>query len=454
MKRALLLAALPLFGCSSLLGLDDFSDAPGSGGAAGGGSGGAAGGGSGGTSGAGGAPVGGAGGTGGSKWKCTDDAAGPLTLLTPTDLYPFAAQPDRLVAVASQGMGHVGINATDQANGKSRFFVRTLRDSTADPLGGTAWYEGPYARMLDGLGMANKSVVFFGTLGFDSLSRITFPLDPSMGVKPGANADAVPTTYTPPECAGGAIDHVAYNVALGAGTTPAFACVKSGVATLWLTLNGVLTKVAETSNQADFEQLAPSAYSVVGNTHLIMTKQGSFRFGTTVADLQLVHQLAPTANSGWLTGALFAVPTMDTVPSTAVAVGAFKSDLTAGELFAGTIATAKYGDLAKTPIPGLVSSAKVTSPAQLSNAERRSVTANAIVMAGVSFAQDAVRFTLATRAGEVRLFNQEIYKPAAGKLVLHAAATQVGPYYAVAWLEKDKSSGDVVVRAKRLVCGE
>ena len=470
MKRWLPLVTFSLFGCSSILGLDDFSDAPGSGGAAGAGAapggGGAAGGGGvagggtggvgGGTGGVGGGTGGvggGTGGVGGSKWKCVDDAAGVLVLVTAADADPFKPVPDSLVAVSSQSMGHVGFTGTDQSSGKNRFFVRTLSDSSGDPLGSLGWYEGAYARMTDGLGMGNKSVAFFGTLDSDNLSRITFQLDPSTGVKPMGNPDPLPSAYTPAECAGAKIESVAYNAALGAGTTPAFTCVKNGTAALWLTLNGTLTKITETTG--DVGSLSPAAYSIVGNVHLIVMKDGSFRFGSMAPELVKSYKLAPTNKAGWLSGAMFAVPTSDITPSSAVAIGTFEPSLAGGELFSGTIPAAKYGDLAKTPIPGLPSVIKVTSASQISNAERRSVSDSTIVLAGTTFTQDSVRFTLASRSGEIRVFNQDVYKPASDKLVLRAVAVQVGaPYFAVAWAEKDKASGAVSIRAKRLVCGE
>jgi len=501
MRHALPLIAVALVGCSSILGLDDFQDAPASGGQAGsgaapsggaggsvgggggptgggggptggtGGSGGASGGaggaggsggasgGAGGAGGSGGASggAGGAGGTGGSPpvFKCTPEAGGPVVLLSGTEFNGETVDAEHLVAVHSQGMGHVGI--VSKGTGDHRFHVRSVRDVSLSWVGsyGSFAHAGR-PRYVDGLSQLATNVTFWGTLGDSVFSRLTFPVQGGSGVAPTGNNVS---TGVPTECQGGQIEAFAYHPEAGWGQSPAFACNKSGTVSLWMFFTGSTTpiKVAETTNPAEFQKHMPKHYTVTNGTHLLFLKDGYYRFGTTPAELAIVHQLDPLNDPARISLPFYAAPLagVNPVTSAVLAVGAFKTDGMAGDAWAGTTSIADYQKLSASPLPtsmplvwSLASSKEITA------FERRSIDADSVVAAGVDQSKSRIRVLHASRTtGKMNVFNQEVYIATGTNKVLRAVAVQVAQYDVVAWAEQDGGSGEIKVWAQRFTCG-
>ncbi|MBI3202494.1 MAG: hypothetical protein HYZ29_13210 [Myxococcales bacterium] len=503
MRHALPLLAVSFLGCSSLLGLDDFQDAPASGGTAGmgaapsggqagtgaapsggaggtsGGGGSTSGGGGGATGGSGGQPsgggggaggtVGGAGGAGGSGgasggadggggappvFKCDPEAGGPTALLTGADFGGETVDPENLVAVHSQGMAHVGI--VTKGTGDYHFHVRTIRDVSLSWVGSYGAF--PHAarpRLVDGLSLQSTAVTFWGVLGDSLFSRLTFQIQPGSGVLPAGNH--VPTAV-PTECQGGQVEAFAYHPESSWGQSPVFACNKSGVVSLWMSFGSppVATKVTETSNPADYQKLMPRHYTVTNGTHLVFLKDGYYRYGTNPAELAMVHQLDPTGDPSRVRLAYYASPLagVNPVTSAVLGIGSFKSDASLGDVWAGTTAIVDYLKLASSPPPtGMPHVWSSNSSKEATAFERRSVDADSVVAAGLDQAKSRIRVLHASRTtGKMNVFNQEVYAAPTNHKVLRAVAVQVSQYDVVAWAEED-ATGKVTVWAQRFVCG-
>ncbi len=515
MRHALPLIAVALVGCSSILGLDDFQDAPASGGQAGSGaapsggqagsgaapSGGAGGtvgggggttGGGGGTTGGGGGPTGGGGGTtgggggptgggggptggtgggsggasggaggaggsGGSPpvFKCTPEAGGPVVLLSGTEFNGETVDAENLVAVPSQGMGHVGI--VSKGTGDHHFHVRSVRDVSLSWVGsyGSFSHAGR-PRYIDGLSQLATNVTFWGTLGDSVLSRLTFPVQGGSGVAPTGNTV---NTGVPTECQGGQIEAFAYHPETGWGQSPAFACNKSGMVSLWMYFSGSATpmKVGETTNPADYSKYLPRHYTVTNGTHLLFLKDGYFRVGITPAELAIVKQLNPLNDPARISFPFYAAPLagVNPVTSAVLAVGAFKTDGMAGDTWAGTTSITDYQKLSASPLPTSMPLVwSLTSSKEITAFEGRSIDADSVVAAGVDQSKSRIRVLHASRTtGKMNVFNQEVYTAAGTNKVLRAVAVQVAQYDVVAWAEQDGGSGEVKVWAQRFLCG-
>ncbi|MCC6901709.1 MAG: hypothetical protein IT377_22250 [Polyangiaceae bacterium] len=509
MRHALPLLAVSFLGCSSLLGLDDFQDAPASGGTAGmgaassggqagtgaapsggaggtsggGGTSGVGGGGAGGaTGGSGGQPSGGAGGavggaggaggagaTGGSGgasggagggggappvFKCDPEAGGPTALLTGAELGAETVDPENLVAVHSQGMGHVGI--VSKGTGDFHFHVRSIRDVSLSWVGSYGSFSHvARPRFVDGLSLQSNSVTFWGMVGDGLISRLTFQIQPGSGVLQSGNH--IPTSV-PTECQGGQVEAFAYHPESSWGQAPAFACNKSGVVSLWMFFSGsvVAAKVAETSNPAEYQKLMPRHYTVTNGTHVVFLKDGYYRYGTNPAELAVVHQLDPTGDPSRVRLAYYASPLagVNPVTSAVLAIGSFKSDASLGDVWAGTTAIVDYAKLTATPPPaGMPHVWSSTSSKDATAFERRSIDVDSVVAAGVDPAKSRIRVFHASRTtGKMNVFNQEVYTAPTNHKVLRAVAVQVSQYDVVAWAEQD-AIGNVTVWGQRFVCG-
>ncbi len=484
MRPLSLALALSLFGCSSILGLDDFKDSPATGGSAGGGGTGGSGGttgGSGGTTGGTGGTTGGSGGTtggtggttggtggttggtggttggtggttggtggttggtggtaGATPWSCSK---GPIVnLITPADFATYQVEANTLVAIAGVGFGHVGISAS---SADFRFLVRSVRNNPSTPLGNLAKYtDAEPVKYLSGNLPDATQVVFWGTRGA-TLSRLQFDLNAG-GVIPAPSPHTA--IQLPTECAGGTVTAAAYSIEPGSGGRPVFTCKKSGSPLyLFATLGTTVTELAQTS-AGDIDRITPVVYAFANGIHFIGFKSGHFRFGSTAPELVQEQQLKVTSGSSMH---LFAVPRANASDGIALAVTGTQSS-GASTIYAGAVQTSGYGNLIKSPPTGLAAVGTKSNAPNFGMFHRRAVDGDSIVAARTDGA-GAVYLTHSTREGTINLFDTVVYQAAANEEVLNAVAVQVGAYDAVAWVQK--SGSQISVRALLLTCG-
>ncbi|MBI3200421.1 MAG: hypothetical protein HYZ29_02690 [Myxococcales bacterium] len=311
--------AVALVGCSSLLGLDDFQDAPegaggagGSGAAPSGGAAGSAGASTGGASGSGGAPNGGGvgggtsgggtsgggtggggtggGGTGGSPPQITCSLVGSnsFTILNAAQVPGDLTQ---VVVATESSRAHVFVGhdwTTTPPSGRNPHEIGAVRvDDTGTVLGAPNFFpvgthfDPSFATLVPG---SPPQMSVFGT----ALSVVEYGLDlnTSGGYTGSINQKGLlPQSKCKPGGFGVSAERAVFSPAAGGEARFAASCVSPTESWrgLFVGLSSGFTPVTESSNTDD--SLVPLAYSHPQSGERLLLTKGGFRTGNTAADL-------------------------------------------------------------------------------------------------------------------------------------------------------------------------
>jgi len=440
------LVALLGVGCSSLLGLDDFEDAPAQASGGAGGVGGAAGAGgvAGGSGGSAGVPQDGGDASDGSElFSCKESSE--LDVFVPSD-FPSDAVVDakslRLVrSVDADSTLYVTIGYK-KADDSHWLAVRPWDANDTKPRPANFAPFPSFFNVRGGFAAGNKLVVV--GMSNTGVTRIEYPLNGKDVTAAAPTSSGVPT---PPDCFGSGYEHGAAFQDKPLATEYAITCENAGTRTAYFVDGSSFHPLESGSAVGDTPAHKVKALLKAGPVWLVGMEDSSFHFGADPTKFGSA-KLDFAAGAGDVNNLFAATPTASNAGAV-IFPGRLTLSPLSGTLYSGVFPATAY--------PTLGDKSKYTPIAQLSKAsdiprlERANYDAADVAASGISADGSRVLFYRFSRDGKPRVLGFALTKP---KLLADTMATEAAPVGlvndAVFWTE---NTSIISVRSAKLLCG-
>lgn len=422
-----MVTALGALGCSSLLGLGDFKDAP-DGGTAGTGAGG---------SDAGGGP------DAGGRLHCAS-VSSVLNFIKPSDIADdggvVTLDTEHIFLAIDEANSAVFVvvpyTATDDTPGVAISSLRDQSNPTPQGVVSARIDSSPSGllRIMAGTVDATNSTVHLYGLSNETPDALSFHYDGS----DRASSIGQLTPLPDPKCANNAqiaFDPTSSRFALG--------CPSSSGATLHVSDGTNLTSV--TTQSTDPTTLLPKAYTYEGGTHLILSEKGFVRFGSNLSGLT-EGPLDLSKASTDQTLVLTALPAPAGTTGTTLLAARVSATLGYGTLFAGVFPTSAYADIA-TKMPSELSPVTTIDLTNSIDFGIPFFNSARITLAGVATTSNRVSYWQLDRSGKPLVIDYTVPNVSSAPL-LKAFAAPLGFNTLVVWAQNDGDGGPSSIRVR------